>query len=153
MHAPTFLIVQDPEATQTLVLKDPKFGQTPNLIKTTIAEQIVGFVVTKESFGATISSTRIGRPYLALHSFLNILAFVLLIFPISFLLKGTISLFSGQTSAQIALEVDPTLETEAFEGVFLLFNGSTSSPPRPFSFLCFNHRSTLYAPSFLQQFS
>ena len=78
-----------------IVPKDPKFGQTLNPAEIVITKQTVELVVAKESFGATTSTTRTGRPYLILHSFLNILASALFIFPVSFLFKNTASLFSS----------------------------------------------------------
>ncbi|KAK9991547.1 hypothetical protein SO802_026532 [Lithocarpus litseifolius] len=61
VHAPIPSVIQDLEATQTPVLKDPKSVQTHSPAKTVIAEQTVRLVVTKESFGTITSSTRIGQ--------------------------------------------------------------------------------------------
>lgn len=82
VQAPISSVVQDPGATQTPVPKDPKPGQTPNLARTVIVEQVVELVLVKESFGATTSSARMGRAYLALILFCIILTSVLFIFPV-----------------------------------------------------------------------
>ena len=104
MQAPISLVVLDPRAAQTPVPKDTKLGQTPNPPRTVVTEQAVELMVAMESFGATTTFTRMGRPYLALYSFLHILTSILFIFPFFFfkffifIFKDTVSLFSGQIS-------------------------------------------------------
>ena len=50
MQAPISLVVQDLEATQTPIPKDPKSRQIPTPTKTVIVEQTVELMVAKESF-------------------------------------------------------------------------------------------------------